>query len=546
MFGVLRNVYLPIIFDWVIETSIMASILVGLILCLKMLLKNQLTPRWQYALWLILLVRLMLPWSPNSSFSMYSMLLQGYEILSNPMQENIKMQTVKGFNEIKINSFNLKAESEGEEEKIFQDEGKGFGHLSIYELFMYVWLLGVLCLSSSIIIVNRRLHIYLHKQPVITNDRVLRIFESCKEQMSIERDISLLLAGKISSPALHGYVRPRILLYEKHVKQLDDKQLRFIFYHELAHFKRKDVGVNWLMYSLLLINWFNPILWYAYYAMREDQEIACDALALTFIGHKEKLAYGHTIITLLEHYSKCNLTPSLKNLSANKYALKRRVLMIKKFNKKSYRWSILGIATVLGVSIFSLMNAKIVESSFEKENIQKTNMPVKAFASQTKEAKEKEMNELKALQKKIDQYINEKQLSSSFQTKLTEKGLMVTILENVLFDSGNADVKLESLGIAKEMSNLLVSAAPREITVSGHTDNVPIANTKFASNWELSSQRAVNFIQVLLQNKELPAEKFSAIGYGDYRTINQNDTKEGKAKNRRVEVFILPLTEKTE
>ena len=83
---------------------------------------------------------------------------------------------------------------------------------------------------------------------------------------------------------------------------------------------------------------------------------------------------------------------------------------------------------------------------------------------------------------------------------------MVTILENVLFDSGKADVKLESLGIAKEMSSLLVSASPREITVSGHTDNVPIANSQFASNWELSTQRAVNFMQVLLQNKELQPE----------------------------------------
>ena len=68
---------------------------------------------------------------------------------------------------------------------------------------------------------------------------------------------------------------------------------------------------------------------------------------------------------------------------------------------------------------------------------------------------------------------------------------MVTILENILFDSGKADVKLESLGIAKEMSSLLVSASPREITVSGHTDNVPIANAQFASNWELSTRQLI-------------------------------------------------------
>lgn len=162
------------------------------------------------------------------------------------------------------------------------------------------------------------------------------------------------------------------------------------------------------------------------------------------------------------------------------------------------------------------------------------------------EVKQQEMNELKAVQKSIDQYISEKQLSSSFKTELTERGLMITILENVLFDSGKADVKVESLNIAKEMSNLLVSAAPREITVSGHTDNVPIANAQFASNWELSTQRAVNFMQALLQNDQLNPGKFSAIGYGEYRPIAPNDTPEGKAKNRRVEVFILPLTKNME
>ena len=81
------------------------------------------------------------------------------------------------------------------------------------------------------------------------------------------------------------------------------------------------------MYSLILLNWFNPILWYAYFCMREDQELACDAYALTFIDKEEQIAYGHTIITLLEHYS--YQVPSLANLSRNKRTLKRRIVMIK-------------------------------------------------------------------------------------------------------------------------------------------------------------------------------------------------------------------------
>ncbi|MDC2863141.1 MULTISPECIES: flagellar motor protein MotB [unclassified Bacillus (in: firmicutes)] len=157
------------------------------------------------------------------------------------------------------------------------------------------------------------------------------------------------------------------------------------------------------------------------------------------------------------------------------------------------------------------------------------------------EVKQQEMNELKELQKNIDKYIAEKGLQSSFNTELTERGLMVTIRDNALFDSGQATVKLESLNMAQEMSSLLVAASPREITVSGHTDNVPISNANFASNWELSTQRAVNFMQALLKNNQLLPQKFSAIGYGEYRPVASNDTPEGRTKNRRVEVFILPL-----
>ena len=147
--------------------------------------------------------------------------------------------------------------------------------------------------------------------------------------MSVKRDIPLLLAGKIASPTVFGFLRPRVLLSRAHMKVLDEQQLRYIFHHELAHIKRRDVGVNWLMHGLLILNWFNPILWYAYSCMREDQELACDAFALTYIDSEEKLAYGHTIITLLEHYSSYYQVPSLANLSRNKRTLKRRILMIK-------------------------------------------------------------------------------------------------------------------------------------------------------------------------------------------------------------------------
>ncbi|MEY9974169.1 hypothetical protein ABH966_004579 [Lysinibacillus sp. RC46] len=149
-----------------------------------------------------------------------------------------------------------------------------------------------------------------------------------------------------------------MLLSGVHSEILNEQQLRYIFHHELAHIKRRNVGVNWLMYGLLILNWFNPILWYAYSCMREDQELACDSLALTYINSEEQLAYGHTIISLLEHYSNFYQIPSLANLSRNKKTLKRRILMIKKF-KNSYRWSVFGVATLIAVSSISLVNAGV-------------------------------------------------------------------------------------------------------------------------------------------------------------------------------------------
>lgn len=365
MNSLLHNTYLPVAFDWVIETSIMASILVGFILCIKVLLKNKLTPRWHYALWLILIIRLILPWSPDSSFSIYSsMLSREHEYTRLSIQSTKEVIEPK---EQLLEHNKMKEENISNEKKSVSNKEDVHLDVSMYDIFLGIWLLGIISLIATMFILNRHLNHYITKQPNITDKKVIRIFENCKEKMSIKRPIPLIQAGKISSPTLLGVKTPRILLSNKHIQQLDENQLRYIFYHELAHFKRKDIKINWLMYSLVIVNWFNPIIWYAYYAMREDQEIACDAYTLTYIGSEEKLAYGHTILTLLEHYSTFYQVPNLANLSRNKNTIKRRIIMIKNFNKKSYRWSALGIAALVGVSAFSLVNVKAEQPSYKQE-----------------------------------------------------------------------------------------------------------------------------------------------------------------------------------
>ncbi|MEH7895134.1 M56 family metallopeptidase, partial [Bacillus thuringiensis] len=367
MINTLINVYLPHFFDWLIETSLMASILVGFILCIKVLFRNKLTPRWQYMLWIVLMIRLLLPWSPDSSYSIYSLLSYSSsvsEVIPKNMPATESIVNIESDRKVELES-NPKMVTKTSEPEVEVSSEKQTT-FSLYKLALYVWLAGVIVLAAITFLTNRRLYSYIKKQPDITDEQVITVFDRCKQSMKMKKAVSLRLAGKIASPTVFSFFRPKVLLSKKHMKVLNEQQLQYVFYHELAHIKRKYVAVNWIMYSLILLNWFNPILWYAYFCMREDQELACDAYALTFIDKEEQIAYGHTIITLLEHYS--YQVPSLANLSRNKRTLKRRIIMIKKFQKKSYRLSLLGVIAIVAIASLSLFNARATEGKEKQED----------------------------------------------------------------------------------------------------------------------------------------------------------------------------------
>jgi chemotaxis protein MotB len=153
-----------------------------------------------------------------------------------------------------------------------------------------------------------------------------------------------------------------------------------------------------------------------------------------------------------------------------------------------------------------------------------------------------EQEELTEVQERVNAYIEKNDLTDKLGTNLTDEGMLISIRENVLFESGVAEVRSENRKIAKEISELLVMGLPRNIIVSGHTDNIPIKNSKYESNWDLSVMRSVNFMKLLLENKDLDPEMFSAKGHGEFKPVASNETKKGRAKNRRVEILIVPRT----
>lgn len=161
------------------------------------------------------------------------------------------------------------------------------------------------------------------------------------------------------------------------------------------------------------------------------------------------------------------------------------------------------------------------------------------------EAMALDQQELLAVQQKVNSYIEEKQLTDKLETSLTDEGLLVTIRDNVLFESGRANVRTEDVTIANEIADLLIMEPPRNIIISGHTDNVPIRNARYESNWELSVMRAVEFMKIILKNNQLDPRWFSAKGFGEFQPVASNKSAEGKAANRRVEILILPRTGNT-
>ncbi|MDQ0897122.1 flagellar motor protein MotB [Paenibacillus sp. V4I7] len=177
-----------------------------------------------------------------------------------------------------------------------------------------------------------------------------------------------------------------------------------------------------------------------------------------------------------------------------------------------------------------------------KNNNKNQNPPPKEESktdSQLAAKLQKEEKDLKELKQSMDAYIKENNMSEQLTTKLDNEKLTITISDRALFDSGSATIKQESQKLAVSMSNLLGNYPGYEVEVAGHTDNIPIHRADFETNWDLSAKRAVNFMKILLNNSKIEPASYSSVGFGEYRPITENNTTEGRAKNRRVEVSIL-------
>lgn len=145
------------------------------------------------------------------------------------------------------------------------------------------------------------------------------------------------------------------------------------------------------------------------------------------------------------------------------------------------------------------------------------------------------------LESRLKNEIDDKQV----KVEMLAKGLVITFVAEVLFDSGKAQLRKDSFPKLDKVAGVLnTTVADLNVGVEGYTDNQPIRKSGWKSNWELSSARALSVLHYLSQ-KDVSEPRLAAIGYGEFKPVALNTTKEGRQKNRRVEIVILPKTEKT-
>ena len=196
---------------------------------------------------------------------------------------------------------------------------------------------------------------------------------------------------------------------------------------------------------------------------------------------------------------------------------------------------------LLVLPLFIFSGCSSLQKVKDCNRFQAENADLRGQVDELKTKTNEQLNDLERAKKDLEESLKKEIGEYKAKLKMTERGLVITFLSEVFFDSGKDIVKSggqSALDKVAEVLNKDVSAS--SVAVEGHTDNVPIKHSGWKSNWELSSARALAVLHYLIDQDKIDPARLSAVGYGEFKPIIPNDTVENKQKNRRVEIVILP------
>jgi beta-lactamase regulating signal transducer with metallopeptidase domain len=344
---------LELTFQWVLQSSWQAAVLIVFILGVQWIFRRQLGARWQAGLWLLVVIRLLLPFGPTASWSVFHhvspraaaawvtrWIAPGGLAEPRPPGTPAEVATVP---------------AEPGSSKSGSAAGQSRSHLAVLRWALDLWLLGVFALGARLGWQNGWLVWRLRKCRPVTDPDLLALLADCRQRVGVRATLSLVETDLVRSPALYGFGRWQLLWPAQVMAKLGREQRRYVLLHELAHLRRRDPWINWLLSLLRLVHWFNPLVWYAFRRLRRDRELACDELVLTLTLGEGKVAYGQTIIRLLELGMDAARNPALTGIAENREDLERRINMIAQFRLHTSQ-PLVAALLVAGLGLFTLTN----------------------------------------------------------------------------------------------------------------------------------------------------------------------------------------------
>ncbi len=307
-----------------LSLSVSGALLLLLILGLKPLYKNKFSKRWQYYIWIVVALRFLLPFTPDTTiigslFEKFDTTAITNEIPTNP---NVPVPADTG---------NSKAEPIQTNREITTAAMRE--PFNKYVCLFFIWSALALVLFVRKVTVYQGFIQYIKAgNKEVSDIKILNLLSDCEEKLNIKTRVELSCNPLIASPMLIGFFRPRIILP---VGELEDKELSYIFVHELIHYKQRDMFYKWLIQIVVCVHWFNPFVYLLEKEVNKSCELSCDEKVISILNEKAKREYGDTLISFLKSNNLYKSSLASVTLTEGAEQLKERLGAIMKFRKKS-------------------------------------------------------------------------------------------------------------------------------------------------------------------------------------------------------------------
>ncbi|GKX27782.1 hypothetical protein SH1V18_02620 [Vallitalea longa] len=368
------------VFITILLTSLIASFTAGIVLCIKYLFGKKLSIKFNQILWIIVLVRFIIPIMPESTFSIYNYFPKTNAIYNtNFIQSEIETEIEDDNNNIEYQQqenhdddmklYSQSIYNQQHAENISDIKKENSRHL-VLNVLSIIWIIG--CSSIIIMAISIYYKMNMKIRSSSTTIRQDKLVNGCKQMIGIKKEVKVCI-GDFNYPFITGVIKPKICLPRTIDESINEEQLKHIILHELVHYKRKDLILNVLWIIATSIHWFNPFMWIINRKVKLDTELACDNYLLNFLGENSAISYGMTIINISRLFLVKQNFLGHSCAFATKKNVKRRIEMIKEFkygNKTTVLTIISGIlvaALLLTNPIHAKQNHEQVDSEKYKE-----------------------------------------------------------------------------------------------------------------------------------------------------------------------------------